>query len=420
MKIISVTGTKGKTTVVRSLSNVIYRARGNTLRVDTDGYYINEKQKGDLALSKNLCGLVSSVCPGRFLMTMQKYYPNFTAILECSLGSSGSAGLGYRKHDIGIFTNVMEDHLGSSDRLKTKSDIARAKRFIFRRITLDGWAVFNADDEYVVSQLEAINPKHKITLIPIGMHANNFPLTQHLKDGGEWITYEHDWIILKSKSQSERLIYVPDVAWTFGGHYSPSIYNLMLIIGGLYANYDKKIPKKVLQLVTKTKLDRYGGRLTLLKSKNDVKIIIDFAHEKYSINEVGKLAKKLIRQEGKTIGVVRLALDRTDDLIKETGRYIANSFDSFVVYDKIDGILRKPTLIDPRKKFQHITGRVSSLLFEAIHVINKNSIRIAQEDLAIAEAARQAQPGDVVVVIANDDSKQTLKFVQKYFKASFV
>lgn len=50
MKIISITGTKGKTTVSRILDHVIHSLGETTLRVDTDGHFINEKQKAPLKM----------------------------------------------------------------------------------------------------------------------------------------------------------------------------------------------------------------------------------------------------------------------------------------------------------------------------------------------------------------------------------
>ena len=93
MKIISITGTKGKTTVTRVLSYVLHRLGENTLRVDTDGHYINELQKSTLTDSKNIFSLVPTVCPGKYLLDMRKYCPSYTAILETAIGSSGKGGL---------------------------------------------------------------------------------------------------------------------------------------------------------------------------------------------------------------------------------------------------------------------------------------------------------------------------------------
>src|SRR5687768_12544010 len=101
-QIISVTGTKGKSTITYVLADLLQRYGENTLRVDTTGYYINSVQKGTLESSKRVSRLVPTVCPGRFLTAMEDV-KHFAAVLECSLGCSNPAGLGYKVHDIGIF-----------------------------------------------------------------------------------------------------------------------------------------------------------------------------------------------------------------------------------------------------------------------------------------------------------------------------
>jgi len=418
MKIISITGTKGKTTVTRALAYVLHEQKEPTLRVDTDGHYVNEKQKSTLSESKKLFGLVPTVCPGKYLLAMKKYHPVFTAILETAIGSSRRGGLGYRRHAVGIFTNVFEDHLGVTKRLRTRKDIAKAKNFVFSAIGEGGYAIFNADDKLVCSQLHYIPEKRNVTLLPVGLTLCHFNVQSHLEKGGAIITVENRFIVLKTKNKSSSLINIADIPWTFNGYFLPSVYNLMFILAGLYAAKNGRLSKKILTTLKDYRLDNTGGRLTLLKNKRGVKILIDFAHEKYSLKEVADLAKKLSQR--KAIGILRLAPDRTDKMLLETGRFIANSFDHIFVYDKIDGIIKNKyvsTGLTPSRK----KGEVSSIFLRGI-LSKKTDSRAKQiiiEEKAIAEAAKLAEPGDVVVIICGDNHIRTLSYVKKYFQASF-
>jgi UDP-N-acetylmuramyl tripeptide synthase len=414
-QIISVTGTKGKSTIVYILDAVLQK-RVTTLRVDTAGYYINGEQKGTFADSTRLAGLVPTVAPGRFLTAMQGVN-DFTAILECSLGSSNPPGLGYSHHGIGIFTNVYEDHIGNTERLKTPKNIAEAKRFIFKRLRPDGYAVFNADDKLVCSQLDALpSTAHKI---PCGLTFDAFDIKKHLNNGGVCITIENDWLIIKSQEGTKKTVSLKQIPWTFNGTYEPSNWNLMLIVGALYAQYKGKIPKTVLADLQSSRLNPYGGRLTQLKSKQKVQIIADYAHEKFSLAAIGDLAKsQKLTPQNKIIGVVRLAYDRDDKLIKETAKYIAPHFDEFIVYDKIDGYLQKPK--ETLGKFKMVVGRISEVFANALQQEGTAVTRIIREDQAIAHAAKIAEPGDVVIVIVNDDLKRSIQFIKNEFKADFV
>ncbi len=420
MKIISVTGTKGKTTVVRALDYVLQKSGGKTLRVDTDGHYINGRQKSTLEDSKKLFMLVPTVCPGKYLLDARKIYPNFTAIFETAIGSSASAGLGYGLHQIGIFTNILEDHLKASKRLQTRMDLAIAKRFIFNRIDVEGTVIFNADDKYVCSQIKAV-PKFRkpVYFLPVGLDFKYFDYKKHLQNDGSLITTKGDWVVIKSKTKIKKIVKVQDIVWTFNGHFQPSVFNLMFIIAGLYVHNEGMITKQNLQYLKQYRFDKFGGRLTLLENKKGIKILIDYAHEKFSLEEVANLAKKII--SGKVIGVVRLAPDRQDEIIIETGEYIANKYDDLIVYDKIDGVVRKE--YKGRKSFfNRKIGEVSKLFTEGIKKVKKNGQveNIIREDLAIKRASEIAKEGDLVVVICGDDHRRTIKLVQKYFKAKFV
>ena len=420
MKIISVTVTKVKTTVVRALDFVINKSGTKTLRVDTDGHYINGRQKSTLEESKKLFMLVPTVCPGKYLLDARRMYPNFTAVFETAIGSSASAGLGYGLHQIGIFTNILEDHLKASKRLQTRMDLAKAKRFIFNRIDLEGTVVFNADDKYVCSQIGAV-PKFRkpVYFLPVGFNFKYFDLKKHLKGGGKYITIEDGWVVIKSGKKTEKIISLTDIPWTFEGHFQPSVYNLMFIVGGLYVHNEGVITARNKKYLKKYRFDKFGGRLTLLENKRGVKILVDYAHEKFSLEEVAKLGKKIVK--GRVIGVVRLAPDRTDEVITETGEYIANKYDDLIVYDKIDGVVRKE--YKGRKSFfNRKIGEVSKIFYQGIKKAKRNGIikNVIREDSAIKEASKMAQGGDLVVVICGDDHKRTIKLVQKYFNAKFV
>lgn len=419
MQKISITGTKGKTTVTRALAFVINSLGNNTLRVDTDGHYINEERKSTLEDSKELFGLVPTVCPGKYLLDMKSMFPDFVAVFETAIGSSGSGGLGYGLHQTGIFLNVLEDHLGSSARLKTRMDIAKAKSFIFSRIDVGGLLVFNADDKYVCSQLRCIQPHKNPILLPFGMDFKYFDLAGHLETDGKYITIEKGVVVLVSKDEKREIIKVAEIKWTFDGFFKPSLFNLMAIIGGLYAFSNGKISEEALKYLKEYQMDSDGGRLTLLENEKGVKILIDYAHEKYSLKEVAKLGKKMKRK--RLIGVVRLAPDRPDNVILETGKYIANAYDDIIIYDKIDGINKKR--YEGRK--QNLTreaGEVSKIFLEGVLSEKKKGLaeRIIVEEESIRRAAEISKAGDVVVVICNDDHLKTIEFVKKYFNASLV
>lgn len=422
MKKIAVTGTKGKTTVVNVVASALQKFDQNVLKVDTTGHFVNGERKSTLEDSKQTWHLVPSVCPGRYLWefyTNPELEKNGIAVLECSLGCSASSGLGYRVHDVGVFLNVYEDHMGSSSRIQSKEDITKAKAFIFERIGTDGYAVFNADDELVCKTLTKLRPQRNVCKIACGLDFEYLNIDEHLTEGGVIITTEEDVVVVKTKDSVQETVTINNIPWTFKGSFKPSVINTLHAIGALYGYFDGSLPGNFSEVFESVRLDLYGGRLTLLQAKNGATILADYAHEKQSLKEVAKLARTLAGDSGSLIGVVRLAHDRTDQLIQETGREIASSFDSFIVYDKIDGYIRKPSA---RKvlRFPQIVGRTSRIFADAIKEVNPKVERIIRENEAIQRAAEMAGPEDVVVVIVNDNIEQSIGFVKKSFNGDFL
>lgn len=420
--IAAVTGTKGKTTTVAIISDVLLALKKNVLKVDTTGHFLNGERKSTLEDSKRIWRLVPSVSPGRYLWEFFAH-PELTtdgfAVLEAAIGSSSIKGLGYNRHKVGVFLNVYEDHLGSSERLKEKLDIAKAKSFVFSKLFhTDSYAVFNADDELVVKMLDRIPAKAKgVHLIPFGIDFTYCDIEQHLLNGGVAVSVRGNTVVLLTKEKEQVIANLSNIPWTFDGTYEPSVWNILASVGAVYGLLDGQWTDAVSQAFEAVRLDPSAGRLTVFENQAGVKIIADYAHEKVSLELMGKLARSQLKNGGKTIGVVRLAYDRTDELLSETAEIIAHSYDQVIVYDKIDGHFRQAK---QTSNFPQIVGRTSQVIYDAAVRVNPQTVRIIREDEAIQHAASLAQPGDVVVVIVNDDIERSLKFVETSFEARLI
>lgn len=420
--IITITGTKGKTTTAHVVAEVLRSLKHNVLKVDTTGHYVNGEQRSTLDDSKRVWGLVPSVAPGRYLwefLTDPALQRNGVAVLESSLGSSSLSGMGYRSHVVGVFLNVFEDHLGSSERLKTKQDIAQAKSFIFSRLERNGWAVCNADDPLVTSTLKTIPTNLNVSILPCGISFEHFDLSAHLEAGGRALTVKDNKVVLMSNTGDEILFDLMAIPWTFNASFMPSVWNLLMAAGAVYALRDQTWSPQTRRVFEAIRLNPYGGRLTLLEAANGARILADYAHEKVSLLEVAKLARQLVKPTGKVIGITRLANDRTDSLIQETARAVASAYDVNIVFDKIDGHYRQPRQVRSQR-FPESVGRVSKIYAEAMLPVNQRVERIIREDEAVQRAAELAGPNDVVVYIVNDDVKRSIGFARQYFKAEFV
>lgn len=420
--IAAVTGTKGKTTTVAIISDVLLALKKNVLKVDTTGHFVNGERRSTLEDSKRIWRLVPSVAPGRYLWEFFAH-PELTqdgfAVLEAALGSSSIKGLGYNNHKVGVFLNVYEDHLGSSARLKEKIDIANAKAFVFSKLFhTDSYAVFNADDELVVKMLERIPSSAKgASLVPFGINFAHFDIKAHLASGGVAVTTKGNQVVILSGDDEKVVADLTKLPWTFDGQFEPSVWNILASVGAIYGLIDGNWSDEVSAALESVRLDPNAGRLTVFKNDNNIKIIADYAHEKVSLELMGKLAHSQVGEGGKVIGVVRLAYDRTDELLAETSEIIARSYDTVVIYDKIDGHFRQAK---HTSNFPQVVGRTSQVMYDAAVKVNEQTTRVIREDEAIEYAASIAQPGDVVVVIVNDDIERSLGFIKQAFKAELI
>jgi UDP-N-acetylmuramoyl-L-alanyl-D-glutamate--2,6-diaminopimelate ligase len=417
---ICVTGTKGKTTVVNFIAEILQKSQRyeNVLLVNTTGHFLNGVRRSTLEDSLETWSLVPSVAPGRYLYEFLPHHirnKKNVAVLEASLGSSTLSGLGYGMHHVGVFLNIFEDHIGSSKRIKNKNDILKAKIFVAQKLYNDSWLAMNADDLYVMKGYHLVNPAKRTSIVLFGikideMVLEKYPCAGYVTREGEWITY------YKSETRKKyRIVKCKDVEWTMDDNFTPSVYNLMAIISAIICLQKGSVLANLGKFLRESKMPENGGRLTKFVTQNGVTIIADYAHEKYSLKEIGELAKKMTKNAGRTIGVVRLAYDRTDALIKDTGNYIAKSYDNFIVYDKIDGFWKKAKPIH-NNLFVQENGKISKVFYDALLQKNPSVERIIREDKAIKRASEIAKNGDVVVIIVNDNIERSISFIKKYFK----
>lgn len=419
--IITVTGTKGKTTVVSVVAEALRYVNFSEVHVTTNGHYVNGIQKSTLDDSKKIWGFKTpTLSPGRYLCEFTNEgmsiegEDKYVAVLEATFACA-RRGLGYYRHDVGVLLNVFDDHIDPEGQVKNRHELALAKSFVFSKVKDNGVIVFNADDEYVCNVLGEV-PNNTTRLLPCGFDFTYFDLKRHLEQAGEAITIRDGKLVLLRECDSIEIMDAADVEWTYGGDYVPSLWNLMHSFGAMYgADGGRSLDFATLaEALRATHMDTNNGRLVVMRNASNITVIADYAHEKKSIEALADLSRKFIAPNGRLLGVVRLSHERPDDVIRRNAKEMGRLFDGLIVYDKIDGYWRhaEKTKI---KRYEQIEGRVSQLVYEAASHTNQHVERIVREDLAIARAAEVARAGDVVVVIVNDDAKRSIEHIKRAF-----
>lgn len=428
IKKVAVTGTKGKTTVVNIFSELLQRLGvDEVLSVNTDGHFVNGEQKSTMQDSIATWSMRPTVCPGRYLFEFlnesQKEERDeeveYAAVFESSLSSGTTIGTGYAVVSVAAFLNVFDDHIGSSVRtnIKSRKDLAKLKSFIYTRMSNDGYAVCNADDVLVVKSLKVL-PKDKNTkILYFGLNQNTARLLRKTDTQGV-VTIEAGNVVYVTNQEKKVILAVGDISWTFNGQYEPSVYNVLAIIAITVGYYEGEIPEKLPQILPEIHPDARSGRLVRFTCKKNVTLIADYAHEGESLREMAILGRKMVTNNGKVIGVVRLAHNRPDEHIRTVAKMIATEYDHLIVYDKIDGHWYTPDEDkQTNKKFPKVVGRTSEVFCDALIACGGSAERIVREDDAIQKASELASDGDSIISIVGDDIDRSINFLKGSFEA---
>ncbi|AOY76049.1 cyanophycin synthetase [Clostridium formicaceticum] len=367
--IVSVTGTNGKTTTTRMLAKIFKESGLLVGMTSTGGVFVQEKQiiQGDTTGPKSAQAVL-----------MDKRVE--LAVLETARGGIVNKGLGYDLADIGVITNIGDDHLGI-DGINTLEEMADVKSLVVEAVKKDGYAVLNAEDNYTNRVLERV----KCNIIYFAKDPSNECLQTHMKNGGKAVYLKDKTIYIFDGKKEMEVIEVEKIPATFGGVLEHNIENGMAAIAAAHAyNIDIKIINVALsQFYTDT--INNPGRFNVFDVKN-FKVIIDYGHNIDGYNKVLEALNKI--KSTRLIGVVGVPGDRTDINILKVGEVSGKYFD--YAYIKEDKNLRG------RK-----AGEVAGLLKKGCNLggLNEYSMEIELCEIkALEKAMEKAEAGDMIVV----------------------
>ena len=381
--IIAVTGTNGKTTTTRLLAHIV---KNNGKRVGfttSDGIYIQNTllQKGDTT------GPMSA----EFIL---KDPTVEFAVLETARGGILRSGLGFGTCDIGVLTNIKEDHLGISD-IHNLKDLTRVKRVVLDSVKKDGWCILNADDEY--SMRLADDLRSKVALF--SLDENNPHIKRFAKDGRITCVYEDGFVTIKKGEWKIRIERVKNIPITMEGKAKFMIANVLAASLAAYV-YGFEIPNIALALTTFIPSAQLTpGRLNIFKFKN-FKVMIDFAHNPASYEAIEDYLKNV--ESNKKIGIISGVGDRRDGDIRECGKIAARMFDHIIIRNE-----------------KHLRGRledeINGLIIEGIQSIDKSVSYecIPKEIDALKHAMSLAEEGTFITALS-DVINNAIELVQEY------
>ena len=363
--IVAVTGTNGKTTVTRMINHIWQVAGYHTGMTTTDGIYID----GQLILAGDTTGPDSA----KMVLTDPAVE---VAVLETARGGIIRGGLAFDKCDVGIITNITEDHIGQ-DGIENLEDLAHIKALIVETVRSGGAALLNADDPYVAAMAARVQGE----IVYFSVEPDNIVVRRHLGIGGKAFFVKDDIIYAAYGSLARPIIHAADIPITLGGI---AMHNLQNALIAAAACYCLKAPIARIRQGLST-FDQNPGRLNLM-TIDDFRVCVDYGHNPASyqalVNTVRRMGAKRL------VGVIAAPGDRRDDVIINTGRIAGLGFD--YIYIKEDSDLR-----------ERLPGQTAALLRQGVLETGFEPARIVtvlSESEAVENALKNTEPGDLIVI----------------------
>jgi cyanophycin synthetase len=381
--IIAITGTNGKTTTTRLIAHIV---KNNGFKVGfttSDGIYVQNHmlEKGDTT------GPISA----EFIL---KDPTVEFAVLETARGGILRAGLGFSRCDIGIITNIQEDHLGLSD-IHDLKDLSRVKSVVVNSVKKDGWAVLNAEDVNCVEISKELDCK----IAFFSMDENHPVISEHCKTGGIAAVYENGFVTIKKGDWKIRVEKATHVPLTLNGKAKFMVAN---VLAATLASYLWGFKTEDIKLSLTTFIPgaaQTPGRMNIFNFKK-FKVMIDFAH-----NPAGYLGvEEFLHSINSThkIGIIAGVGDRRDNDIRDCAAIAARMFDHIII-----------------RQEKHLRGRTESeiinLILDGIKSVEKNVTYeiIPKETDAIKHAITIAQEGTFITALS-DVITNAIEIVQQH------
>ncbi len=382
--IVSVTGVNGKTTTTRMMAHLLRQQGKRVGMTCTDGVYMDDRRvdTGDCSGPKSARSVLANPVVD-------------AAVLETARGGILREGLGYDRADVAIVTNIGEgDHLGLNG-IDTLEQLARVKRVIVENVAANGYAVLNAADPLTAGMAEYAS----CPVIFFARSAEHPVLKAHRNKGGKVAFVQQNFLVLAEGTWETRLVSLANVPVTVGGLIGFQVENALAVAAG---SWGLGIPLEAIRhgletFVNDTK--RAPARFNTIHF-HGATIVIDYGHNTSALVALLEAFDKLPHE--RRLIVYTAAGDRRDIDIIRQAEVIGDGFDLMVLYE--DQCTRGRE-----------DGEVIRLMREGLAKGRrmKDVIETRGEMLAIEMTLKQMQPGDLVLIQA-DQVEPAIQFVEAH------
>lgn len=379
--VVAVTGTNGKTTVVRLIAHLARQANYTAGCTTTEGIYINNQ----MIFAGDCSG------PGSAEVILHSPEVDF-AVLECARGGILRSGLGFDECDISVITNITEDHLGLED-IHTIEDMAEVKAVVARSTKQAGYSILNADDNLTY------NLQHDLrSRIALFSMFESPRIKQHCGSGGLAAYIDKGWIVIQKGSERITLSKINEVPISFQGKATCMIQNILpAVLAAFVSHFSLEKIKEGLRIFYPTP-ENLPGRMNLFKFPQ-CNIMIDYAHNEGAFNEIKNYLDTI--NCSIKIGIIGAAGDRRDEDIEKLGYYSASMFDEIIIRHDKDGRGRSDS---------DITHHLRVGIKRSRH---KPMVNVISDELSAIESVLERAHSDTFVFCAVEDVFKVTNLLKK-------
>jgi cyanophycin synthetase len=319
-----VTGSNGKTTVVRLLAAILKASGQRAGYSSTEGVMIDGREMNG--------GDFSGPAGARLVLRDKSVE---AAVLETARGGILRRGLATERADVAVITNVSADHFGEYG-IDNLDDLAEVKLTVARPLGAAGTLVLNADDPVLLARAGA-----QICRVALFAYDDSHPsLIARRRAGGTTCGVDNSQLMLSHKNERISLGAIANMPLTMNG---AAIYNLANISAAVLAAIALGIAPKVIS----AELMRFGsvradnpGRLERWDI-SDVTVVIDYAHNPSGLSLLMKASLNARESNQGRVGLLLgQAGNRGDDAIKQLAEVAASYQPDLVIIKELSSMLR--------------------------------------------------------------------------------
>ncbi|HEY9445271.1 MAG TPA: Mur ligase family protein [Gemmatimonadales bacterium] len=379
-----VTGSNGKTTVVRLLAAMATEAGRAAGTTTTDGVAL----EGRFLEESDFSG------PSGARMLLRRPEVE-TAVLETARGGLLRRGLAVEHAQAAVVTNIAADHLGEFG-VQTLAELAETKLLVARAVGAGGRVVLNADDPVLAKAGQRVAAELAwFTLDPA-----NPIVRAHVAGGGTAALLDGTAVVLIERGNRTVLASADTVPIALGGAARHNLANALAAAAAAGAlGIDPGAIRRALERFGRSPEDN-PGRANVIEL-GGVHLFLDYVHNPHGM---AALAAALERYPARRrLVLLGQAGDRDDASIRELARAALALRPDRVVLKEMDAYLRGRAPGD-------VTRLMSSALIDAGYPGEAIAAAPTEVD-AVRTALAWAEPGDLLVLAVHQDRRAVMAFL---------